>query len=114
MSDGRLEIRLQECERCGRRWQTTFPGCPYCGSTALRHRLSEGRGTVYSWVEVCRSLEDPPTEVPYTVVCVDLDAGARVLGRYAPGGEPRPGEPVRATDTADGTPTFAPVAGAGG
>lgn len=113
MSDEHLEIRLQECEVCRRRWQTTFAGCPYCGSTALRHRMSEARGTVYSWVEICRSLEDPPADVPYTVVCVDLDAGARVLGRYAPGGDPRPGEAVRATDTVDGAPTFAPAGEAG-
>jgi uncharacterized OB-fold protein len=102
-------IPLQECRRCKRRWQSTFSGCPYCGATDLGPHTAEGRGVVYSWVEVCRSLEDPPVEVPYTVVCVDLDAGARVLGRYGPGGAPEAGASVIARGVAGEAPTFEPL-----
>jgi uncharacterized protein len=103
-------IALTECEKCGRRWQTAFAGCPYCGSTATHREEFAGVGSVYSWVEVCRSLDDPPADVPYTVITVDLDAGARVFGRYAPGGAPAPGERVMAalgswSDADDGEDT---------
>lgn len=92
-------IQLHECESCGRRWETTFAGCPYCGGTAIRRERFEGRGTIYSWVEVCRSLDDPPVDVPYTVVVVQLDAGARVFGRYLSVRGPHPGEVVIAVDS---------------
>jgi hypothetical protein len=109
--DKRLTITLQECGTCHRRWRTELAGCPYCGGTALTLRRFPGRGAVYSWVEVHRSLEDPPAAVPYTVLTVDLDAGARVFGRYAPGGEPRAHErvvtvPGSATD--QDAPAFEP------
>jgi uncharacterized OB-fold protein len=101
------QIRLQRCQSCGRQWQTSFPACPYCGSTALGERMDEGRGVIYSWVEVCRSLDDPPAAVPYTVVCVELESGARVLGRYPDEGGPRAGARVVAVVKADGVLTFA-------
>jgi hypothetical protein len=110
--DDATKIRVQHCRDCGRRWQTTFAGCPYCGSTALTEDDVAGKGRVYSWVEVHRSLEDPPADVPYTVVTVDLDAGARVFGRYAAGAGPKAGEPVAmvsATGEDGRGPVFAPA-----
>jgi uncharacterized OB-fold protein len=102
------QLALQECGACGRRWQTVFPGCPYCGAKAVREHMAPASGTVYSWVEVCRSLEDPPEDVPYTVVCVELETGARVLGRYGPGGDPVAGATVVARGNGGGAPTFEP------
>ncbi|WP_181779405.1 Zn-ribbon domain-containing OB-fold protein [Pseudonocardia pini] len=89
-------IRLLECRSCRRRWQATSAGCPYCGSVEIGTTHSAGAGAVYSWVEVCRSLEDPPAPTPYTVVCVELDGGARVFGRWRDRAEPAPAERVRA------------------
>jgi uncharacterized OB-fold protein len=95
-------IRLARCQDCGHRWKTCFPGCPYCGSSALEEIPVAATGCVYSWVEVHRSLEDPPAQVPYTVVAVDLDGGGRVLGRWCGSDTPR-GE-ARVESTAGETP----------
>jgi uncharacterized OB-fold protein len=77
-----LSIKIQECRNCGKCWHTALPSCPYCARTDLSFKEVAGGGTIYSWVDICRSLETPPRTVPYTILAVDLDAGARVFGRY--------------------------------
>jgi uncharacterized OB-fold protein len=91
-------IDMQDCRGCGRRWKVGFPGCPYCGSASVQTISVAAEGAVYSWVEVHRSLEDPPADVPYTVVTVDVDGGGRVFGRWAGADEPYDGQRVRSQD----------------
>lgn len=81
-------LTLQACGECGRLWHTPMPSCPFCAATAVRSETVAGRGKVYSWVTVHRSLETPSRPVPYTIATVDLDAGARVFGRFEGAGEP--------------------------
>jgi uncharacterized OB-fold protein len=100
-------ISVELCRDCGHRWKTNYPGCPYCGSSAVEAIDVAATGRVYSWVEVHRSLEDPPARVPYTVVAVDLEGGGRVLGRWCGRSTPR-GE-TRVFSTAGETPGAAIV-----
>lgn len=94
MSDCNPRIGLQRCLHCSRLWYTPLPACPYCASPEPQAEEHEGAGAVYSWTTVHRSLENPPAPVPYTILTVDLDAGARVFGRLAEHDAPAPGARV--------------------
>jgi uncharacterized protein len=102
-------IEMHGCQECSRRWQTTYPGCPYCGSTAVAPCRASGLGRVYSWVEIFRSFEDPPATVPYSVVCVELTEGGRIFGRFLPGGEPQIGSLVQRVEHPEDLMVFTPV-----
>lgn len=106
-------LLMQTCDECGRAWRTPFEGCPYCGGERITPRLSRGRGHVYSWVETHRSFDGDPTRaLPYVVVAVDLDEGARIFGRYGADRVPMAGERVEAQDPGPETHTawFEPAA----
>jgi uncharacterized OB-fold protein len=75
-------LLLPHCPSCGRTWFPPTPGCPYCGSTSVELLESCGRGYVYSWVIVNRALSPAfAADVPYTILAVDLEEGARIFGR---------------------------------
>ena len=79
-ADGR--ILLNRCRQCGRCWLRATPGCPRCGLVDIDLVEASGSGSLYSWVVVHRALDDSFTDdVPYAIVVVDLDEGARVLAR---------------------------------
>lgn len=90
-------LRLQACTDCGRVRFPVAPVCPYCGSADGEWREVEGRGRVHSWVRYHRAFA-PEFEplVPYSVLCVELDAGVRLFGRVAAQTTPELGQPVRA------------------
>jgi uncharacterized protein len=91
---GRLMV--PGCDDCGYAWMPPIPSCPRCGSVRVQARDRDGHGTVYSWVVVHHAL-DPAfaADVPYTVVTVELQCGARLNGRLLGAGAPRPGLAVR-------------------
>jgi uncharacterized OB-fold protein len=93
-------LLLPRCGGCGLTWFPPAPGCPRCGGAGISLREASGRGRIYSWVVVERAL-DPvfARDVPYTIVAVDLDEGARMVGRLlAPAGAGWcAGTPVRAS-----------------
>ncbi len=75
-------LLLPTCGSCGRAWFPPAPTCPYCGSADQSLRESAGLGRIYSWIVVHRALSPAFAEdVPYTIVIVDLDEGARMPGR---------------------------------
>jgi uncharacterized OB-fold protein len=81
IESGRFSLPI--CDSCKRRWFPPTPGCPHCGSTSVRIEGAGTHGTVYSWVVISRALNPAFIEdTPYTIVAVDLDAGARMIGRY--------------------------------
>lgn len=97
--DGLKETRLflQRCGDCSRTRFPPMPRCPYCASAKSSTIEASGSGTVYSWVVVHRSFDPAFTsEVPYTIATVDLDEGARIVGRLE-GASPQFGLRVRAT-----------------
>jgi uncharacterized OB-fold protein len=93
-------LLLPHCRACGLTWFPPAPGCPRCGSAGPDHREASGRGSIYSWVVVERAL-DPvfARDVPYTIVAVDLEEGARMVGRLLAPADAAwgAGTPVRAS-----------------
>jgi uncharacterized protein len=95
LADGAL--RLQTCIGCGRVRFPVAPMCPHCGGGGAEWREVDGRGRVHSWVRYHRAFA-PEFEplVPYSVLCVELDAGVRLFGRFATQDTPELGQRVQA------------------
>ncbi|HQV56364.1 MAG TPA: OB-fold domain-containing protein [Ilumatobacteraceae bacterium] len=78
-------ILLQSCGACGRRRFPRLPSCPYCATPGGDDIEISGAGTVYSFVRAHRALTGASQSlVPYSVATIDLDGGARLLGRVVP------------------------------
>ncbi len=80
------ELRYQRCSDCGAAQKLARYACRACGSARLEWHRSCGSGTVFATTVVSR----PPAEsylplVPYTLVLVDLDEGARLMAHAEPG-----------------------------
>ena len=89
-------IRFQRCAACSAAQTLTRVACAECGSTQLAWHTATGSGTVYATTIVTRAPNDTfKALTPYTLVLVDLDEGARVMGHAPPG--VRIGERVRAS-----------------
>lgn len=83
---GHSQIRYQHCADCGRAQTFAHDACQYCGSEKLDWKASSGRGRVYAATVVSRA----PSEAfralaPYTLVVVEMQEGARLMGHAAPG-----------------------------
>ena len=93
------QLTLPHCPACGATWFPATPGCPECGEPHVDLMVSTGHGRLYSWVVVNRALSPAFTDdVPYTIVAVDLDEGARMVGRLLTDNNAplRAGEPLGA------------------
>lgn len=100
------QLKLPHCLDCGATWFPSTPGCPECGGPRIELTASNGHGQLYSWVVVNRALSPAFSgDTPYTIVAVDLEEGARMVGRLLAGGD----EPLRA-----GEPMSAQIYTAGG
>ncbi len=78
-------VIVQACGACGRHRFGRLPSCPYCAAVGGADVEVPGMGTIYSFVRVHRAMtDDMAGEVPYAVATVDLDGGARMLGRVEP------------------------------
>jgi uncharacterized OB-fold protein len=92
LRDGRLA--LQRCAGCDRVRGLVAPVCPYCGNEAFAFEAMSGAGGVHSWIRYRRSyLPAFEALMPYVVLCVALDEGARIFGRLIedePGASPDP------------------------
>ena len=92
------ELKLQKCLECGKVHFPPSPGCPYCGSTDHEWVRISGKGKVYSWTVVNAPISpDLKDDVPFAVGLVELDVGARIVGRIigCPLGEIRSDMAVR-------------------
>jgi len=105
---------LQRCDSCGLVRHYPRILCARCYSFDWSPVTAEPSGTVHSWT-VSHHVFDPSvlTDVPYTLVTVDMTAGVRVLGRFDSAAAPETGQPVtlRFERSADGrpAPVFAPA-----
>ena len=91
------KLLIQRCGDCGRSRFPPMPRCPYCASAKYSVIEAGGGGTVYTWVVVHRAFDPAFTdEVPFTLATVDLDEGARIVGRLE-GTSPLFGMRVQAT-----------------
>jgi len=98
LREGRLV--LQRCGSCDRVRGLVAPICPFCGSDSFAFEPMRGAGAVHSWIRYRRAyLPAFEALMPYVVLCVELDEGARLFGRLVedePGASPDPfvGMPV--------------------
>ena len=74
------ELHMQRCTGCGELvWYPRF-ACPHCGHDELNWERLSGRGVVYAVsVHHRPALPALADKVPYSVVLVDLDEGARIM-----------------------------------
>jgi uncharacterized OB-fold protein len=84
-------ILLLRCPVCSAAWLPWAPHCPDCGPGTHPETIEAcGRGTLYSWVGVQRSVSSPE-DSPFTVAAVRLVEGAMMYGRLRldPGEDPQ-------------------------
>lgn len=94
-------VRFQHCEACGAAQTLSRFACARCGSEQLVWQDASGAGTVYAVTVVTRAPTDAfRALVPYTLLLVDLDEGARVMAHGTAG--LRIGDSVRAETLAFG------------
>lgn len=93
------KLLLQRCNHCKHIFYFARRLCPACGAGELTWEASAGCGRVYSFSEVHVPFQGPEwaSQLPYTVVMVDLEEGPRMLSRWlAPkGSTPTIGQRVR-------------------
>ena len=80
--DAVRERRLvfQRCRRCKLIVHRPRPMCPRCLSTDREWAPSEGKGTIYSFVNfVYQNAAYPGIKVPYVVVVVEMTEGVRFI-----------------------------------
>jgi uncharacterized OB-fold protein len=98
-------LRFQRCTRCGGAQTLARYACADCGASALVWEVSSGLGNVVAVTTVTRAPSEAFVALaPYTLVIVELDEGARVMGHGVPG--LRIGERVSATYFAHGERTL--------
>jgi uncharacterized OB-fold protein len=69
------------CEDCGTRLVPPRPACYDCGGRDLRIEPQPTSGEVVSYTEVRTPPAALADRAPYTIAIVELDSGARILGR---------------------------------
>ena len=75
-------LLVQRCRDCGETQLYFRAVCRSCWSRDVEEVEASGKGTVYSY-SISYSVGDPAlkAELPYAIVMVDLEEGARVLSR---------------------------------
>ncbi len=73
------ELRFQRCDHCERWRHVPREVCPGCGSVDWAWQPSSGKGRIYSWTTVYRSLHPDFQDTPYAAVVVELEEGPRVM-----------------------------------
>ena len=80
------EIRFQHCIVCGQAQTFAHDACQHCGAETLVWKTSSGRGRVYAATVVARAPSDAFRPLaPYTLVVVEMEEGARIMGHAVPG-----------------------------
>lgn len=74
-------LTMQRCWSCSQLRWTPQDTCPSCLSRDFEWDALSGNGTIYSHCTYYRALNAAFTDVPYTVVMVELDEGPVIIGR---------------------------------
>jgi uncharacterized OB-fold protein len=79
----RGEFLLSRCTPCGHVFYYPRIHCPQCGARELGWLRCSGRGMVFSFTHVGVSFHGPgwESQLPYTVLLVDLEEGPRMMSR---------------------------------
>ena len=75
------QLVMQRCSGCSELRWTPQETCPNCLSLDYSWNVLSGRGTIYSHCTYYRVLNPAFTDIPYTVVMVELDEGPVIIGR---------------------------------
>ncbi|MFV9633835.1 Zn-ribbon domain-containing OB-fold protein [Mycobacterium neumannii] len=103
---------MQRCDACRRLVWYPRHVCPHCGGLALQWEQLSGQGVVHA-VSVHHRAAHPAfaDRVPYSVVLVDLEEGARIMSNVF-GASPAVGDEVSLAwlplDDGRNLPTFEP------
>lgn len=108
------ELVLQRCDSCGLVRHYPRILCANCYSFHWSPVVAERTGTIHSWT-ISHHAFDPSvaSDLPYTLVTVDITAGVRVLGRFDAASPPEMGQAVtlefRPSCSGGPVPVFAPT-----
>lgn len=83
------ELRIQQCNGCGRFYFYPRPFCRYCTSTDVEWRTVSGAARLISYVVNHRPLPPADPDVPIIIALVELAEGPRLLTNIV-GVEPDP------------------------
>ena len=88
---------LQQCAACGTTRHYPRPLCATCFSSAVTWINAQGTGEVHSWTVAHHAFHPAfKSELPYTLVTVDLPEGVRILAPFrGDSADLRLGLPVR-------------------
>ncbi len=75
------ELLLQRCSSCSTLRYFPRPGCHNCGSLEFSWQKSTAKGTIYTYTSVYRPAHPAFTDVPYTLVVVELEEGVRIMSQ---------------------------------
>ncbi len=74
------KLVFQRCKHCGLIVHRPRPMCPRCLSTEREWAESEGKGTIYTYVNfVYQNAAYPGIKTPYVVVVVEMTEGVRFI-----------------------------------
>jgi len=73
------ELRLQCCSDCGHYRWTPQIACPRCWSESAEWRATSGKGELYSYTVIHRSVDPSRFGEPYILAVVLLDEGPYML-----------------------------------
>lgn len=80
------QIRFQQCTACGQAQIFAHDACTHCASDQLVWKTSTGHGCVFAVTIVSRAPSDAFRALaPYTLVVVEMQEGARVMGHAQAG-----------------------------
>jgi len=72
-----------KCNECGQVSANPRMVCAKCGSTDLQVVELKGEGNVLTFTTIFVPPEGRESECPYTIVLVDLDEGAAIMGNLS-------------------------------
>ena len=79
-------LLIQRCSGCGTLRHYPRLLCDQCYSDAADWVEASGRGVIHSWTVSHHAFHPSfKSELPYTLVTVDLEEGVRALGRWRSG-----------------------------
>jgi hypothetical protein len=84
------ELRIQQCNSCGRHYFYPRPFCRYCQSADAAWRTATGNGRLVSYVINYRPTPPADPGEPQVIAIVELDEGPRMLTNIV-GVTPEPG-----------------------
>jgi hypothetical protein len=86
-ASGRLAV--QQCGDCGELRWPPLAGCPECRSRDTSWAEVAPRGTIWSFVTYHRAFQaELKSDIPYTVLMVQLEDGPYIVGRLIAGTTP--------------------------